>query len=163
MESFILVLAVYQTPTSRRRRGSNGSNYLNPANLSVPGIYPSADGTGPRNFINGLGSAANDISIAKSLHITEKHAIELRATAYNAFNQVRRFGANSSIQYRAKGPTLASGFSIINTPDQLAATQAARSSDPVSIFNSYRTGVGYSDLLTVQPMRMIEIGLKYRF
>jgi hypothetical protein len=143
--------------------GSNGSNYFNPANLAVPGIYPSADGTGPRNFINGLGSAANDISLAKSIHITEKHAIELRATAYNAFNQVRRLGTNSSIQYKANGATLASGFSIINTPAQLAATQAAKSSDPVAIFNSYRTGVGYSDLLTVQPMRVIEIGLKYRF
>jgi hypothetical protein len=76
---------------------------------------------------------------------------------------VRRLGTNSSIQYKANGATFASGFTIINTPAQLAATQAAKSSDPVAIFNSYRTGVGYSDLLTVQPMRVIEIGIKYRF
>ena len=143
--------------------GANGSTYFNPASLSLPGIYPAADGTGSRNFINGLGSAANDISVAKSIHITEKHAIELRATAYNAFNQVRRLGTNTTVQYKANGATFASGFSVINTPAQLAATQAAKSSDPVAIYNAYRTGVGYSDLLTVQPMRVIEIGLKYRF
>ena len=63
----------------------------------------------------------------------------------------------------ADGATLAQGFSILNTPAQLGANQAAKTSDPVSIYNAYRTGVGYSDLLTVQPMRVIEIGLKFRF
>jgi hypothetical protein len=77
---------------------------------------------------------------------------------------VRRLGTNTTVQYKANGATLAQGFSIINTPAQLAALQAAKTpNDPVSIFNSYRTGVGYSDLLTVQPMRVIEIGLKFRF
>ncbi len=42
-------------------------------------------------------------------------------------------------------------------------TQAAKTSDPVSIFNAYRTGVGYLDLTNVQPMRVIELGLKFRF
>ena len=109
----------------------------------MPGIYPSADGTGPRNFINGLGSVANDISVVKSLRITEKHGIELRATAYNAFNQVRRIGTNTSIQYKANGATLASGFSIINTPAQLAATQAAK---------TFRSGV---DLQLVSHRRRV--------
>ena len=144
--------------------GAGGSNYFNPASLAVPAIYPAATGTGTRNFINGLGSWANDISVVKTIRITEKHGIELRATAYNAFNNVRRLGTNTSIQYKANGATFAQGFSIINSPAQLAATQAAKTpNDPVSIFNAYRTGVGYSDLLTVQPMRVIEIGLKFRF
>jgi hypothetical protein len=144
--------------------GSNGSTYYNPANLAVPALYPGNDGTGPRNFIHGLGSAANDISVVKTLRITEKHGIELRATAYNAFNQVRRLGTNTTVQYKANGANFTQGFSILNTPAQLAATQAAKTpADAVSIFNSYRTGAGYSDLLTVQPMRVIEIGMKFRF
>ena len=69
-----------------------------------------------------------------------------------------------SIQYKANGATLASGFSIINTPSLLAANQAAKTpNDPVSIFNAYRTGVGNIDLTTVQPMRILEIGLQFRF
>jgi hypothetical protein len=143
--------------------GANGATYFDPASLAVPALYPAADGTGSRNFLHGLGSFANDISLVKTLRITEKHGIELRATAYNAFNNVRRLGTNTTVQYKANGATFAQGFSVINTPAQLGATQAAKTSDPVSIYNAYRTGVGYSDLLTVQPMRVIEIGLKFRF
>ncbi|HEY2015937.1 MAG TPA: carboxypeptidase regulatory-like domain-containing protein [Bryobacteraceae bacterium] len=138
--------------------------YFNPPALGVPGIYPAADGTGPRNFIDGLGSFTNDVSVVKRIRITEKHGIELRATAFNLFNSVRRINTLSSIQYKANGATLANGFSIINTPGQLAATQAAKTpNDPVSIFNAYRTGVGGIDLTTVQPMRILEIGLQFRF
>jgi hypothetical protein len=61
-----------QASSSVNSAGSSGSTYFNPAGLAVPGIYPSADGTGPRNFIHGLGSWANDISVAKTLKITEK-------------------------------------------------------------------------------------------
>lgn len=143
----------------------NGSNLtFNPAALGVPGIYPSADGTGPRNFINGLGSFTNDLTLVKTIRITEKHGIELRATAFNLFNDVRRINTNSSIQYKANGPTAASGFSIINTPDQLAATQAAKTpTNSLAIYNSYQTGVGYVSLQTVQPMRIMELGLQFRF
>jgi hypothetical protein len=136
---------------------------FNPSALAVPTLYPNADGTGPRNFIHGLGSFTNDINLVKSIRIGERHAIELRGTAFNVFNNVRRINTLSSIQFKAKGTTAASGFGIINLPDQLAATQAAKSTDPVSIYNAYRTGAGYLDLTNVQPMRLIEIGVKYRF
>jgi hypothetical protein len=136
---------------------------FNTAALGVPAIYPAADGTGPRNFINGRGSFTNDVSIVKTIRITEKHGIELRASAFNLFNSVRRINTLSSIQFKANGANAAAGFSIINTPDQLAALQKAKTSDPVSIFNAYRTGVGYVDLTNVQPMRLLEIGLKFRF
>ena len=141
-----------------------GSNLkFNPGALGVPGIYPTADGTGPRNFINGLGSFTNDLSVVKTIRITEKHGIELRASAFNLFNNVRRINTNTSIQYKALGPTAASGFTIINTPDVLAASQAAKTSNPVSIYNAYVSGVGSIALNTVQPMRIIEIGLMFRF
>jgi hypothetical protein len=141
-----------------------GSNLkFNPSALGVPAIFPGADGSGPRNFINGLGSFSNDLSVVKTLRITEKHGIEFRASAFNLFNDVRRINTLSSIQYKANGATTAAGFSIINTPEQLAASQAAKSSNPLAIFNAYRTGVGAVDLTTVQPMRIIELGLKFRF
>jgi hypothetical protein len=136
---------------------------FNPGALGVPALYPAADGTGQRNFINGKGSFTNDLSVVKTIRITEKHGIELRASAFNLFNSVRRINTLSSIQFKANGATAAAGFSIINSPDQLAALQSAKTSDPVSIFNAYRTGAGYIDLTNVQPMRLMEIGLKFRF
>ncbi|SPE40723.1 hypothetical protein SBA3_3880016 [Candidatus Sulfopaludibacter sp. SbA3] len=46
----------------------------------------------------------------------------------------------------------------------ISASQAAKSgANSLSIFNAYRTGVGYLDLTNVQPMRTIELGLKFRF
>jgi hypothetical protein len=153
-------LAVNGSPNSVPR--GSGLTF-NPAALGVPALYPSSDGTGPRNFLDGLGSFTNDLSVVKYIKITEKHGFELRLSAFNLFNNVRRLSTNSSIQFKANGATFGDGFSIINTPDQLAANQAAKSSNPQSIFNAYRTGVGLVDLTTVQPMRILEIGLKFRF
>ena len=113
--------------------------------------------------MHGLGSFTNDVSVVKMIRITEKHAVELRGTAFNLFNSVRRINTLSSIRYKANGANYGSGFTIINTPAQLAATQAAKSSDPLAIFNAYRTGVGAIDLTNVQPMRILEVGLKFRF
>jgi hypothetical protein len=137
---------------------------FNPSALGVPSIYPSADGTGPRNFINGLGSFNNDVSVVKTIRITERHSVELRGSAFNLFNNVRRLNTNTSVQYKANGAAFANGFSVINTPDLLAASQAAKTpNNPLAIYNAYRTGVGALDLTTVQPMRIIEIGLQFRF
>jgi len=152
-----------QTVAGSVNSTANGLTF-NPAALGVPSIYPAADGTGARNFINGLGSFTNDVSVVKTIRITERHGLELRATAYNLFNNVRRINTISSVSYKANGPTFASGFSIINTPDQLAANAtAAKGATASSIFNAYRSGVGAIDLTTVQPMRIVEIGLQFRF
>jgi hypothetical protein len=151
------------TVTGAVNSAASGMTF-NPSALGVPAIYPTADGTGPRNFINGLGSFNNDVSVVKNIKIHERFRVEIRATAFNLFNNVRRINTLSSIQYKANGANLSSGFSIINLPDQLAANQAAKTpNNPLSIFNAYRTGVGYVDLTNVQPMRIMELGLQFRF
>jgi hypothetical protein len=79
---------------------------------------------------------------------------------FNPFNQVRRLSTNSTIQYKANGPTYASGFTIINTGAQLAANQVAAGKPP---FQGYINGEGLVSLTNTQPMRIIELGLRFRF
>ncbi len=152
----------------------NGDPYANsdsfahrfdPTVFSMPGFYPQTDGTGARNYMFGYGTFANDLSIIKNIQIAEKHRFELRVSLYNAFNQVRRTDIDeTSITYKANGKTYADGFTIYNTPEANAArTIASGKTDPLVVYNSYRTGVGHMDVTSVNPMRVIEIGLKYRF
>ena len=96
------------------------------------------------------------------IRIHEQHVFELRASAYIAFNNVRRTGISSSVQYKANGKTFADGFSVYNLPDQTLARNP-NVTNPTARYNLYRSGVGYVDLTTVQPMRVIEIGLKFRW
>jgi len=142
-----------------------GATHYDPATLGLPAIYPSADGTGPRQFLNGPGTFVNDMSIVKTFAIHESKRIELRANFYNTFNQVRRTQVNSSAQYKANGATFAQGFSLSNAPTQLAQRYLAGKpgASPVDVYNQYRTGVGYDNLTAVLPMRVIEFGLKFRF
>jgi len=101
------------------------------------------------------------MTMSKKFTIIEGKTLELRVSAYNAFNQVRRTVLNTSVQYKAQGASYANGFAVYNTPDQLAS-RVAVNTNPV-IFNQYRGGVGYYNLTTVQPMRVVELGLKFRF
>ena len=137
------------------------SHYFDPGKLSLPGNYPSADGTGVRNYIERPASYANDITLTKSIRIHENHAIELRAAFYNAFNNVRRNSLNTSIQYKANGKTFADGYTLFNTPELTAARNPNLTG--TALYNQYRTGVGAMNLTDVNAMRVIEIGLKYRF
>ncbi|MCC6862939.1 MAG: TonB-dependent receptor [Bryobacterales bacterium] len=130
------------------------------AQLGLPDVYPKADGTGPRNYLLGRGSFSNDLTITKAFKITETKAFELRASAFNAFNQVRRPVINTGIQYKAKGRTLAEGFSVLNTPE---ATAARTTGSATAIYNAYRGGVGHVNMTNTDPMRVIEIGVKFRF
>jgi hypothetical protein len=41
--------------------------------------------------------------------------------------------------------------------------RAPAGTNPVATFNQYRTGVGYYNLTNVLPMRIMEVGLKFRF
>jgi len=91
----------------------------------------------------------------------ESHAFELRAAFYNAFNQVRRTGINTSLQYKANGRAYADGLTLFNTPEALATRNANLSG--TAPYNQYRTGVGHTNLTDVNVLRVIEIGLKYRF
>jgi hypothetical protein len=74
---------------------------------------------------------------------------------------VRRSSINTSAQYKANGKTFADGFTLFNTPEALAARNANLTG--TALYNQYRTGVGHYNLTDVSVMRVIEIGLKYRF
>jgi len=159
------------TPDITPRLAINGSLsptasrlYFNPSKLGVPAIFPSANGTGSRNFLTAPGTFANDMSLTKRFRIAEGKSLEFRVNAYNVFNQVRRVSLNTSVQYKANGADDASGFAVYNLPDQLAQrTVAAGITNPTAVYNQYRSGVGYANLTTTQAMRIVELGVKLRF
>jgi hypothetical protein len=132
--------------------------YFDASALAVPAL--GSDGTGPRNFLHGLGSFTNDMSLVKPITVKERYHFELRVNAFNPFNSVRRLSTNSSIQYKALGPNFSNGFSIINTPAQLAANQVTAGKPG---FLGYINGEGLVSLTNVQPMRILELGLRFRF
>jgi len=140
---------------------SDFAHYFDTSKFALPGSYPGYTGLGDRNYIRRPFSFANDMTLTKAFKIRESHAFELRAAFYNAFNQVRRPSVNTSIQYKANGRTFADGFTLFNTPEQLAARNANLTG--TALYNQYRTGVGHMNLTDVNVMRVIEIGLKYRF
>ena len=137
------------------------AHYFDTGKFALPGFYPTYDGKGDRNYITRPASFANDMTLTKAFTIRENHAFELRAAFYNAFNQVRRSTINTAIQYKANGKNLADGFTLFNTPEALAARNANLTG--TALYNQYRTGVGHTNLTDVNVMRVIEIGLKYRF
>jgi hypothetical protein len=139
------------------------SHRFDPSKLAVPPIYPAADGTGSRNFLTAPGTFTNNISLIKVFSIRDREKIELRLNAYNAFNQVRRTSLNTSIQYKAQGAKFSDGFAVYNLPEQVVSRLSRNITDPVTIYNNYRTGVGATNLTAVQPMRYVEVGLKFRF
>ena len=100
--------------------------------------------------------------LSKRFTIVEGKTLELRVSAYNPFNQVRRTTLNSSVQYKAQGATAADGFYVYNTPAELAP-RAAGTNNAVTIYNQYRSGVGYINLTGTLPMRIMEVALKFRF
>jgi hypothetical protein len=144
--------------------GATGVLQFNPAGLSIPGIYPANAGTGPRNFLTAPGTFVNDMTLTKQFRILEGKTLEFRAAAYNVFNQVRRTNLNTGVQYKANGAAYSNGFTVYNTPDQLAQRSAASGvTNPTNLYNQYRSGVGYTNITSVQPMRILELGLKFRF
>ncbi len=47
------------------------SHYFDPTKLGLPGNYPSADGTGVRNYIERPASFANDMTLTKAIKADE--------------------------------------------------------------------------------------------
>jgi hypothetical protein len=137
------------------------AHYFDATKFNLQGVYPAYEGLGPRNYIVRPGNFANDMTLTKAFTIKESHAFELRAAFFNAFNQVRRTGINTSLQYKANGRTFGDGFTVFNTPEALLARNANLSG--TALYNQYRTGAGHYNLTDVNVMRVIEIGLKYRF
>jgi hypothetical protein len=140
------------------------AHQFDPSALGVPGIYPAADGTGPRNFLKGRPTFSNDISLIKPFTVQRNHTVELRVNFYNVFNNVRRTSVNSGITYKANGASLSNGFTVFNTPEATVERSKANGvTDPLALYNLYRGGVGHVNVTTVSPMRIIEIGLALRF
>jgi hypothetical protein len=100
------------------------------------------------------------MSLVKTIRVKERYGFELRINAFNPFNQVRRINTNTSIQYKANGANYSDGFTIINTGAQLAANQVAAGKPA---FQGYINGEGQVALTNVQPMRIVELGLRFRF
>lgn len=79
------------------------------------------------------GTFSNEINVTKLIRVTETKIFELRASHFNAFNQVRRVGVNTGISHKALGPALSDGPKIINTPE---ANAAATTGDALKIWNA---------------------------
>ena len=90
--------------------------------------------------------------------------VELRVNFYNVFNNIRRTSVNSGITYKANGAKFADGFTIFNTPElNVERSKANGITDPLALYNQYRGGVGHTNVTSVSPNRIIEIGLALRF
>jgi hypothetical protein len=177
MSASNLALVLLGTPDLTPRVVVNGNpngasgdlaHQFDPNALSVPGIFPANDGTGPRNFLRGRGSFSNDISITKQFALAGRSRLEIRANVYNVFNNPRWLNVNNSITYKARGANYSDGFTVFNTPElNQQRLQASGTTDPTALFNAYRGGVGHVNLTddsgNIQPPRIIEIGLALRF
>jgi hypothetical protein len=126
---------------------------------AVPNI--STDASGALTQLFSPGTWSNDITISKKFPIHEAMGFELRASIFNIFNSNRHQDANTAYIYKMKGAQLSSGYSIFNTPDNLAARST--STDPEAVYNQYRTGVGHFNMTSVLDPRRIEIAIKFRF
>ena len=78
-----------------------------------------------------------------------------------ASDATKRHGPYFELTYKANGKTFADGFTLFNTPEALVARNSNLAG--TALYNQYRTGVGHTNLTDVNVMRVIEIGLKYRF
>jgi len=77
---------------------------------------------------------------------------------------VRRTYVNSSVLYKAQGARYSNGFAVYNLPSQLAQEAAVSGiTNSLSIYNQYITAAGTVTLTNVQPMRILELALRFRF
>jgi hypothetical protein len=133
------------------------------APFQLPAI--GTDGTGSRNYLWSPGSFSNDINVSKNIPIRERLAVEVRASFFNPFNQVRRQDLNTSHQFKFNGATLAQGYTLFNSP-QVQVDNLLRNSPNATEaekYNQYRNGVGHSNVTSVMDMRRIEIGMRIKF
>ena len=79
----------------------NSNRWFNTAAFVTPaGTYGSAS----RNSIPGPGTIENNMSLSKTVHVTETRTLELRATADNAFNTVQYSGVQLDPRQRKLRP-----------------------------------------------------------
>lgn len=126
---------------------------------------PPNAGMGSRNYLWSRGTFSNDINITKQFPIRERLGLELRASFFNPFNQVRRQDENTGFTFKMLGRTLADGYYLYNSPEQLVANLVSRlpNSTEAEKYNQFRGGVGHENVTSVMDMRRIEIGVRLRF
>lgn len=131
--------------------------------FAVPGI-PDV-GMGSRNYLWSPGTFANDVTITKVFPIHEGKALELRASLFNPFNQVRRQDVNTTHTFKMKGANLSDGYYLFNSPQMLVSNLVGRvaTATEAEKYNQYRSGVGHSNVTSVLDMRRVEVGLRFRF
>jgi hypothetical protein len=122
-------------------------------------------GLGSRNFIWSPGAFSNDINISKQFAIRERLGLELRASFFNPFNQVRRQDVNVQHQFKFNGRNLSDGYVLFNSPQMQVDNLVSRSPNATEAekYNQYRQGVGHANMTSVMDMRRIEIGMRLKF
>ncbi len=127
---------------------------------AIPGV-----GMGSRNYLWSPGTFSNDINISKMFPIREGKGLELRASLFNPFNQVRRQDINIGHTFKMRGSGMSDGYSLFNTPEMLVQNLVSRvgGATEAEKYNQYRGGVGHTDVTSVLDMRRIEIGLRFKF
>jgi hypothetical protein len=71
----------------------NGNNYFN---TSLFGLQPlGTPGNSPRRFFHGPGAENFDMSLSKTVSLTETKTVSLRLEAFNVFNHAQFFGPTS--------------------------------------------------------------------
>ena len=150
-------------PSGNVNTGSSDLAHLYDVNLfGVPGL---SDGSGSRNYLWSPGTFSNDINVSKTFPIKERLGLELRASFFNPFNQVRRQDLNTAFTFKMKGKSLDDGYILNNSPEQNVANLLAQKpgGTPAHQYNQYRGGVGHTNLTSVMDMRRIEIGVRLKF
>ena len=131
--------------------------------FAMPGI-PDV-GMGSRNYLWSPGSFSNDMTITKAFPILEGKQLELRASLFNPFNQVRRQDTNTTHTFKMKGANMSDGYYLFNSPQMLVSNLVSRvgTATEAEKYNQYRSGVGHSNVTSVLDMRRVEVGLRFRF
>lgn len=142
--------------------GNRLGRMFDPAVFTVPGF---GIGLGSRNYLRYPSTFSNDINISKTFPVREGRGLELRVSMFNPFNQVRRDLVNSTATFKANGRNLSDGFRLFNTPEQQVANLLERrpNATPQEQYNQFRSGFGHVNLTDTLPMRIIEIGLRFKF
>ncbi len=123
-----------------------GARYI----LAGQGSYPNAG----RNTIRLPGINNFDLTLGKRINVTERHAVEFRAEAYNAFNHS---------QYTPGFPNTAAGRSRTTTAATnllLAGFQRASGAAPAAVNNSVFMR---PDLAFQSNSRTLQLVLRYSF
>jgi hypothetical protein len=151
-------------PTANPNNGvASLSSTYDVTTFTLPGI-PDL-GMGSRNYLYSPGTFSNDVNISKMFPIREGRGLELRASLFNPFNQVRRQDINTGHTYKMRGARLQDGFYLFNTPEMQVSNLVSRvpGATEAERYNQFRGGVGHSNVTSVLDMRRIEIGLRFKF